>query len=109
MLHIRRPKIACGIVSTLEINPAKMREALSVDMLATDVAYYLVRKGVSDNIVDRLCFLSHICFRKLQIAFRVAHGISGQVVKAAEDRGCALNDLPLSILQTIWSVCLARF
>jgi argininosuccinate lyase len=38
-------KIATGVVSTLKINPAKMRAGLSADMLATDLAEYLVRKG----------------------------------------------------------------
>lgn len=73
-------QIACGIVSTLQIDPEKMLNALSMDMLATDVAYYLVRKGV---------------------AFRKAHGISGQVVKAAEDEGCSMKELPLSTLKEI--------
>lgn len=32
---------------TLQINHSAMEAALSPDMLATDLAYYLVRKGVS--------------------------------------------------------------
>lgn len=32
--------------SIFKINPESMRSALSPDMLATDLAYYLVRKGV---------------------------------------------------------------
>lgn len=39
-------KIAAGVIDTLQIDEAKMREALSVDLLATDLAFYLVRKGV---------------------------------------------------------------
>nr|CAI5817337.1 unnamed protein product [Callosobruchus analis] len=35
-----------GTVRTLTLNPAGCEAALSPDMLATDVAYYLVRKGV---------------------------------------------------------------
>lgn len=38
-------KIATGVLSTLTINPARMRSGLSADMLATDLAEYLVRKG----------------------------------------------------------------
>ena len=38
-------KIATGVISTLKINPDKMRAGLSADMLATDLAEYLVRKG----------------------------------------------------------------
>ncbi len=40
-------RIATGVVETLKINRDKMYAALSVDLLATDLAYYLVRKGVS--------------------------------------------------------------
>jgi argininosuccinate lyase len=49
-----------------------MRAALSMDMLATDVAEYLVRKGVP---------------------FRTTHHISGQAVKLAEERSCRLDQL----------------
>lgn len=38
--------IATGVINTITINRQKMQEALSVDLLATDLAYYLVRKGV---------------------------------------------------------------
>ena len=40
-------RIATGVISTLKVNQKKMKEALSVDLLATDLAYYLVRKGVT--------------------------------------------------------------
>jgi argininosuccinate lyase len=49
-------------------------------MLATDLAEYLVRKGVP---------------------FRETHHISGAAVKMAETRGCALSDLTVADLQTI--------
>ena len=38
--------VATGTLSTLTIHPKAMEQALSLDMLATDLAYYLVRKGV---------------------------------------------------------------
>ena len=37
-------RIATGVLSTLKINPARMKAGLSADMLATDLAEYLVRK-----------------------------------------------------------------
>lgn len=40
-------KIAEGLVSTMEVRAAKMHAALTMDVLATDLADYLVRKGVS--------------------------------------------------------------
>ncbi|XP_024909797.1 argininosuccinate lyase-like, partial [Cynoglossus semilaevis] len=40
-------QVTSGVVSTLQVNQSVMEAALSPDMLATDLAYYLVRKGVS--------------------------------------------------------------
>lgn len=40
-------QIAEGVIGTLSIHPDKMKAALTMDMLATDIADYLVRKGVS--------------------------------------------------------------
>ncbi|KAG5419563.1 ARG4 [Candida metapsilosis] len=56
--------IATGVISTLKINKANMEGALTMDMLATDLADYLVRKGVP---------------------FRETHHISGECVRKAED------------------------
>jgi argininosuccinate lyase len=39
-------RIAEGVIATLNVNSEKMRAALTMDMLATDLADYLVRKGV---------------------------------------------------------------
>lgn len=39
-------RIATGVLSTLQIRPERMLKGLSPDMLATDLAEYLVRKGV---------------------------------------------------------------
>lgn len=36
--------IATGVLSTLKINEERMRSGLTADMLATDLAEYLVRK-----------------------------------------------------------------
>ena len=40
-------RIATGVLSTIKINPKKMLAGLSPDMLATDLAEYLVRKGMT--------------------------------------------------------------
>lgn len=40
-------KVMVGVISTMEVDAEKCRRALSEAMLATDVAYYLVRRGVS--------------------------------------------------------------
>ena len=39
-------KIAEGVIATMEVHGDKMRQALTMDVLATDLADYLVRKGV---------------------------------------------------------------
>ncbi len=67
--------IAAGVVRTLEVNPARMAAALDDAMLATDLADYLVRKGVP---------------------FRQSHHLVGAVVRRAEELGVPLNALELS-------------
>lgn len=73
-------RIATGVLSTIKINPERMLAGLSADMLATDLAEYLVRKGVP---------------------FRETHHISGAAVKMAEDNNCELSDLTPDQLRTI--------
>lgn len=73
-------QVTTGVMSTLKINPSVMEAALSPDMLATDLAYYLVKKGVP---------------------FREAHGLSGKAVFAAESKNIALNQLTLETLTSI--------
>uniref|UniRef100_A0A672ZS81 Argininosuccinate lyase n=1 Tax=Sphaeramia orbicularis TaxID=375764 RepID=A0A672ZS81_9TELE len=73
-------QVTTGVMSTLKINPTVMEAALSPDMLATDLAYYLVKKGMP---------------------FREAHGVSGKVVFAAESKNVALNQLTMEDLSTV--------
>jgi argininosuccinate lyase len=72
--------IARGVLSTLKIDSVRMRAALSTDMLATDLAEYLVRRGVP---------------------FRETHHIAGAAVKAAEQQRKELSALSLAELQAI--------
>uniref|UniRef100_A0A8C5LLL9 Argininosuccinate lyase n=1 Tax=Leptobrachium leishanense TaxID=445787 RepID=A0A8C5LLL9_9ANUR len=73
-------QVASGVISTLQINKDAMENALSPDMLATDIAYYLVRKGMP---------------------FRQAHGLSGKAVQLAESKGISVNKLTLEDLKSI--------
>lgn len=73
-------QILTGVLSTMTVHADNMRAALTPDMLATDLADYLVRKG---------------------IPFRETHHISGSAVKMAEDRHCELTDLTLDDLRTL--------
>jgi len=67
-------RIAEGVIATLEVKADKMQEALTMDMLATDLADYLVRKG---------------------IPFRETHHISGRAIALAESKKCHLHELSL--------------
>ncbi len=71
-LDLVLPVIA-GVIRTMHVNADRMRAALDAAMLATDLADYLVRRGV---------------------AFREAHRKVGEAVKLAETHGITLSDLP---------------
>lgn len=73
-------QIATGVLSTLAIQPQNMLKSLTPDMLATDLADYLVRKGVP---------------------FRETHHISGRVVALAETEGKPMDTLSFEQLQSI--------
>ncbi|KAK2699207.1 hypothetical protein QWA68_003297 [Fusarium oxysporum] len=73
-------RIAGGVLSTLQIDSEKMKAALTADMLATDVADYLVLKGVP---------------------FRQTHHIAGAVVRKAEEKGISIAELELPDLKQI--------
>ncbi|KAF9532285.1 argininosuccinate lyase [Crepidotus variabilis] len=73
-------KIAEGVISTLEVHGEKMRRALTMDVLATDLADYLVRKG---------------------IPFRETHHVSGRAVALAEARQCQIADLSLQDFKSL--------
>ncbi|NXT00043.1 ARLY lyase, partial [Jacana jacana] len=51
-------QVATGVISTLQINKENMEKALSTEMLSTDLALYLVRKGEAFPLRKRLHLLS---------------------------------------------------
>uniref|UniRef100_A0A8C1SV88 argininosuccinate lyase n=1 Tax=Cyprinus carpio TaxID=7962 RepID=A0A8C1SV88_CYPCA len=73
-------QVATGVISTLKVNQPAMEGALSPDMLATDLAYYLVRKGMP---------------------FREAHSCAGKAVYIAESKNIHLSKLTVEDLQTV--------
>ncbi|XP_035229130.1 argininosuccinate lyase-like, partial [Stegodyphus dumicola] len=73
-------QVACGTLETLKIDKKACFSALSPDMLATDIAYYLVKKNVP---------------------FRDAHKIAGEVVRLAEKENCSITELTLAQLKSI--------
>ncbi|MCE5270883.1 argininosuccinate lyase, partial [bacterium] len=70
----RSLRIAAGVMETLTVNVESMERSLDDFLLATDLADYLVRKG---------------------LPFRKSHEAAGRVVKACEERGVGLRELPL--------------
>jgi argininosuccinate lyase len=72
--------ILLGIVSTMEPKEAQLRSKLVPEMFATDIAEYLVRKG---------------------IPFRETHHVAGAAVKLAEQNGIPLNTLTLEDLRSL--------
>jgi argininosuccinate lyase len=73
-------RIATGVLHTLTISPKHMKAALTPDMLATDLADYLVRKGVP---------------------FRETHHISGEVVRLAETKEVPMDELSYEDLKGV--------
>ena len=73
-------QIAAGVLSTLQTKPEAMRARLVSEMLARDLAEYLVRRGVP---------------------FRETHHIAGAAVRLAETRGVNLAELGLDDLRTL--------
>jgi len=71
-----------GMVETVTFVPERMREAAATGYsTATDLADWLVREAA--------------------VPFREAHHITGRAVKAAEERGVQLSELPLDELKAI--------
>merc|ERR1711957_1096076 len=72
--------ITTGVIVTMKPNPDMLMKALCPEMLATDLADYLVRKGVP---------------------FRETHHISGACVRLAEESNVSIDTLTLEQLQNI--------
>ncbi len=72
--------VMAGLLDSLQVNAQRMRSALNPAILATDLADYLVAKGVP---------------------FREAHALVGHAVQISEAQGIPLHHLPLSDFQAI--------
>ncbi len=72
--------VLSGLIATLELRPERMAAAITPDLLATDLADYLVGKGVP---------------------FREAHAAVGKVVRLANEKQLALDQVPLKELQAL--------
>lgn len=72
--------VMSGLIASLTLRPERMAAQLEPNLLATDLADYLVRRG---------------------LPFRQAHELVGQAVALAESRQLPLTSLTLADLQTI--------
>ena len=73
---------AAGMIRDLTVDEARMRGAAGAGFTtATDLADWLVRV--------------------LGIPFRQAHHVTGRIVKLAEDKGCAIEDLSLDDMRSV--------
>jgi argininosuccinate lyase len=74
--------VLAGALQTMRVNKERMLAAIDPSMLATDLADYLVRKG---------------------LPFREAHAVTGKAVRAAAEKGIGLDQLSLSEWQSLGS------
>jgi argininosuccinate lyase len=72
--------VLSGAIRTLSLQPAKMEAGIDAGMLATDLADYLVQKG---------------------LPFREAHTLAGKAVQLAARRSKTLDALSLAELQSL--------
>ena len=69
-----------GAIATARFRPDRIHAALDSQLLATDLADYLVRKGVP---------------------FRRSHEAIGRLVREAEEEGCSLEDLADEVFRAV--------
>lgn len=72
--------VMAAALRTITVKPERMRGAIDSTMMATDLADYLVAKGVP---------------------FREAHSLAGKVVRAAGEGKVRMEELPLEAYQAI--------
>ena len=72
--------VLAGALETMTVNKGRMLAAIDASMLATDLADYLVRKGMP---------------------FREAHAVAGKAVRAAAEKGVSLDQLSLNEWQAL--------
>jgi len=72
--------VLAGALKTLFIYPQRMRDAIDSGMMATDLADYLVAKGIT---------------------FREAHLLAGKVVRLAGEKELDLEAVPLDVYKSI--------
>lgn len=78
-LRLGLPVLA-GALAGIKTHPSRMRQAIDAGMMATDLADYLVGKG---------------------LPFRETHELAGKAVRMAQEQNTALDQLTLEMFQSI--------
>lgn len=73
-------QVLAGLVASLRLNTERMAQAITPELMAVDLADYLVRKGVP---------------------FREAHDVVGEAVRLAEEREVSLEELPSEFFEDL--------
>lgn len=73
-------QVLTGLVESLLLNTERMAQAITPELMAVDLADYLVRKGVP---------------------FREAHDVVGKAVRLAEEREVSLAELPSQFFEDL--------
>ena len=86
-----------------QVFPENMKKSLTPDMLATDLAEYLVRRGVRSFQYQPDASRAHtyMAVAVTQIPFRETHHISGSCIRLSEERGVPLSDLSLDDFKSV--------
>jgi argininosuccinate lyase len=72
--------VMAAALRTMTVKPERMRAAIDSTMMATDLADYLVAKGVP---------------------FREAHALAGKIVRAADEKKVRMEEMPLEAYRAI--------
>jgi argininosuccinate lyase len=72
--------VVAGALRTINVRPERMRAAIDSFMMATDLADYLVSKG---------------------IPFREAHAMAGKAVRVAGEKMVGLDEMPFEVYQAL--------
>jgi argininosuccinate lyase len=72
--------VLAGALETLSVRPQAMEQAIEASMMTTDLADFLVERGVP---------------------FRDAHGVVGQIVRLAARLGAAVDQVPLEEIRAL--------
>ncbi len=94
-------QIAAGVLATLTPNARKMRSFLVTEMLATDLAEYLVRRGVPFRETHHVAGTAYHTQPPPLLVLSVGYAFAGAAVRLAEETNKPMSELTLAQLQSL--------